>query len=75
MHTFQPDRPKIGTWKSNEVNNAGKVVRFQSTVDKLMSKYKKEKADPMNEPLKKGNVHLQSKRVVKANCVITNFGS
>ena len=53
LRTFVPCRPEIDTWTSNEVKNAGKVVRRQCAFDKFMSKYKKEKADSMNRLLKK----------------------
>jgi hypothetical protein len=33
--------------------NAGKVVKFCCTFDKLIDKYKKEKANSLNRPLKK----------------------
>jgi hypothetical protein len=38
--------------ETNEAKNVGKLVKYQSTFDTLMSKYKKEKVDSVNWPLK-----------------------
>jgi hypothetical protein len=59
--TFKPQRLEIGTWKSNVSKNAGKVVKFRCTFDKLMDKYKKEKVNSLNQPLKKESDHYPSK--------------
>jgi hypothetical protein len=61
LRTFKPQHPKIGTWKSNVSKNAGKVVKFRCTFDKLMDKNKKEKADSLNRPLKKRAVPTQAR--------------
>jgi hypothetical protein len=61
--TYVPKRPKIGTWKSNEEKNKGKVVKHQCTFDRLMSKCKKQKVDSMSWPLKKESLHLLSKKI------------
>jgi hypothetical protein len=54
LRTFVPHRAEIGTWKTNEKKNQGElVVRPPCTFDRLMAKYKKEKADSKNRPLKK----------------------
>jgi hypothetical protein len=54
LRTFIPHRPEIGTWKTNEKKNQEKFVPKPScTFDRLMAKYKQEKADSQNRPLKK----------------------
>ena len=45
LRTFVPQRPEIGTWKTNEKKNLGEFVKKQCTFDKLMAKYKQQKAD------------------------------
>ena len=51
--TYAPKRLEIGTWKSNEEKNKGKIMKRQCTFDGLMSKYKQQKVNSMNRPLKK----------------------
>lgn len=76
VHTFVPHRSKIGTWKSNEAKNAGTVVKCQSTFDKLMSKYKKEKVDSsVNRPLKKRVFTSEARGTSRAECGVTSVGS
>jgi hypothetical protein len=54
LRTFIPHRPEIGTWKTNEKKNQGKFMpKPPCTFDRLMAKYKQEKADSQNRPLKK----------------------
>ena len=45
LRTFVPQRPEIGTWKTNEKKNQGEFVKKQCTFDRLMAKYKQQKAD------------------------------
>jgi hypothetical protein len=61
LRTYKPQRSEIGAWKSNLSKNAGKVVKFCYTFDKLMDKYEKKKADSLNRPLKKESGHHPSK--------------
>ena len=63
LRTFVPKRLEFSTWKSNEDKNKGKFVKRQCTFDRLMAKYKKEKADSQNRPLKKREPHLPSKMI------------
>ena len=53
LRTFVPQRPEIGTWKTNEKKNQGEFVKKQCTFDRLMAKYKQQKADFQNRPFKK----------------------
>jgi hypothetical protein len=58
LRTFVPHRLKIGTWKTNEKKNQGKFVpKPPCTFDRLMAKYKQEKADSQNRPLKKKRIY------------------
>ena len=45
LHMFIPQRPEIGTWKTNEKKNPRKLMKKQCTFDRLMIKYKQQKAD------------------------------
>jgi hypothetical protein len=64
LRIFVPHRPKIGTWKTNKKKNQGElVVRPPCTFDRLMAKYKQEKADSENRPLKKENPHRPSEKI------------
>lgn len=53
MRTFVPHRPEIETWKTNEQKNKGTVAKPLCTFDRLMAKYKNQKADSQNRPMKK----------------------
>jgi len=53
LRTFVPQRPEIGTWKTNEKKNQGEFVKKQCTFDRLMAKYKQQKADSQNWLFKK----------------------
>jgi hypothetical protein len=56
-------RLETRTWKSNEAKNAGRVVKYQSTFDRLMSSIRKRRLILyMNQPLKKESQHLLSKK-------------
>jgi hypothetical protein len=64
LRTFVPHRPKIGIWKTNEKKNQEDlVVRPPCTFDRLMAKYKQEKADSKNRPLKKENLLRLSEKM------------
>jgi hypothetical protein len=66
LHTFVPHRLEIGTWKTNEKKNQGElVVRPPCTFDRLMAKYKQEKADSKNRPLKKENLLRPSEKMTR----------
>lgn len=52
LRTFVPQRPEIGTWKTNIEKNKGKIVKKPCTFDRPMAKYKEQKADFKNQPLK-----------------------
>jgi hypothetical protein len=46
LRTFAPHRSEIDTWKTNEKKNQGElVVRPLYTFNRLIAKYKVEKAD------------------------------
>jgi hypothetical protein len=51
--TFKLQRPEIGTWKTNMVKAAGRLVRSGPTFDQLLSQYVKKKADPSGRPAKR----------------------
>jgi hypothetical protein len=54
LRIFVPHRPEIDAWKTNEKKNQGElVVRPPCTFDRLMAKYKQEKTNSKNQPLKK----------------------
>jgi hypothetical protein len=61
LHTFVPHRLEIGTWKTNEKKNQDKFM--PKPPDRLMAKYKQEKADSQNQPLKKENPHRPSEKI------------
>jgi len=52
LRTFVPHRREIGSWKKNE-EKKGKIVKNQCTIDRLMSKYRQQRTDSKNQPLKK----------------------
>ena len=75
LRTFVPKRPEFGTWKSNKDKNKGKFVKRQCTFDRLMAKYKKEKANSMNRRFKKREPSLpkqddRSKQMVVAQVTV-----
>ena len=50
--TFIPQKPKVGVWKTNEPK-VKKHIKPLCEFDRLLAKYKKEKADSKNQPTKK----------------------
>jgi hypothetical protein len=63
---FIPRRLEIGTWKTNEKKNQGElVVRPPCTFDRLMAKYKQDKANSQNQPLKKENLLHPSEKMIR----------
>ena len=62
--TFVPQRPKIGIWKTNEKKNQGERVKKQCAFDRLMAKYKQQKADSKNQPLKKESSLLPREKMI-----------
>jgi hypothetical protein len=66
LRTFVLHRLEIGTWKTNEKKNQGElVVRPPCTFDRLMAKYKQEKADSKNRLLKKENLLRPSEKMTR----------
>ena len=39
--TFKPKRPKVGTWKTNEVKVQGRTTNQKPTFNQLLNKYTK----------------------------------
>jgi hypothetical protein len=44
--TFKPQRPEIGTWKTNTFKAAGQLAKTSLTFDQLLSKYVKKEGRP-----------------------------
>jgi hypothetical protein len=63
--TFKPRRPEIGTWKTNTVKAAGRLVRSGPAFDQLFSKYVKKKADPSDRPAKRPRSPTQERQQVR----------
>jgi hypothetical protein len=51
--TFKPQRPEIGTWKTNTFKAAEQLVKSGPTFDQLLSKYVKKKAGPSDQSAKR----------------------
>jgi hypothetical protein len=51
--TIKPQRPEIGTWKTNTFKAAVRLVKSSPTFDQLLSKYVKKKAGPSDRPAKR----------------------
>jgi hypothetical protein len=51
--TFKPQRPEIGTWKTNTFKASGRLVRSGPTFYQLLCKYVKKKAGPSDRPAKR----------------------
>jgi hypothetical protein len=47
--TFNPWRPKIGTWKTNTFKAVGRLVKSGLTFDQLLSKYVKRRLAPVTD--------------------------
>jgi hypothetical protein len=63
--TFKPQRPEIGTWKTNTFKAAGWLVKPGPTFDQLLSKYVKKKADPSDRPAKRPRSPIHEQRLVR----------
>jgi hypothetical protein len=64
-HTFKPRRPEIGTWKTNTVKAAGRLVRSGPTFNQLLSNYVKKKADPSDRPAKRPRSPIHEQQQVR----------
>jgi hypothetical protein len=64
-HTFKPRRPEIGTWKTNTVKAAGRLVRSDLTFNQLLSKYVKNKVGPSDRPAKRPRSPIQEQQQVR----------
>jgi hypothetical protein len=63
--TFKPRRPEIGTWKTNTVKAAGRLVRSGPTFNQLLSKYVKKKVVPSDQPAKRPRSPIQEQQQVR----------
>jgi hypothetical protein len=63
--TFKPRRPKIGTWKTNTLKAASRLVKSSPTFDQLLSKYVKKKAGPSDCPPKRPRLPTQERQQVR----------
>jgi hypothetical protein len=63
--TFKPQRPEIGTWKTNTFKAVGRLVKTGPTFDQLLSKYVKKKADPSDRPTKRPRSPIHEQRQVR----------
>ena len=61
LKSFVPQKPEVGVWKTNEPK-LKQVVKPQCTFDRLLAKYKKQKADSENWPTKKKRIHTSKVR-------------
>jgi hypothetical protein len=63
--TFKPQRPEIGTWKTNTFKAASRMVKSGSTFDQLLSKYVKKKAGPSDWPAKRPRSPIHEQHQVR----------
>jgi hypothetical protein len=63
--TFKPQRPEIGTWKTNTFKETGRLVKSSPTFDQLLSKYVKKKAGPSDRPPKRPRLPTQVRQQVR----------
>jgi hypothetical protein len=71
--TFKPRRPEIGTWKTNTVKVAGRLVRSGPTFNQLLSKYVK-KGWPSDRPAKRPHSPIQEQQQVKTDWTTSPIG-
>jgi hypothetical protein len=60
--TFKPRQPKIGMWKTNTFNAAGRLVKPDPTFDQLLSNYVKKKVDPSDRPARRPRSPIHEQR-------------
>jgi hypothetical protein len=63
--TFKPQRPEMGTWKTNTFKAAGRLVKSSPTFNQLLSKYVKKKADPSDRPAKRPRLPIREQHQVR----------
>jgi hypothetical protein len=63
--TFKPQRPEIGTWKTNTFKAAGRLVKSGPNFDQLLSKYVKKKVGPSDRPAKRPRSPIHEQRQVR----------
>jgi hypothetical protein len=63
--TVKPRRPEIGTWKTNTVKAAGRLVKSGPTFDQLLSTYVKKKVGPSDRPPKRSRSPTQERQQVR----------
>jgi hypothetical protein len=64
-HTFKPQRPEIGMWKTNTFKEDGRLVKSSPTFDQLLSKYVKKKVGPSDRPPKRPRLPTQERQQVR----------